>query len=407
VVTAPFTFLGAPPASRWSEFDHGLDVRVRPANADDSLGRARSDALVRQAFDAWDGVQSASVHLALGPDAPEGPSIAGGVCNGQNVVQFNDPEDELPDLTNCSGVLAVGGFCAHATAIGPGGASYKVIDEGDITVNRRVVDCFSERDLAEVLTHEIGHVLGLGHSSDNEPEPNPTLRNATMYFLAHFDGRGASLREDDIAGISVLYPADNDGDRIPDEFDDCLGTPSGAAVDASGCACADPGHVPCAGGDACNAASCDARTAHCRVEALDCTGGEPCLAGTCTLATGCSTTPVTGFDAIECGVERNFLPAACSGERLPRTVRRQITRGRSLIARAGQRADQAQERLLDKAERRLERALTAVEHAADPARKRPLSADCADRLRLLVGDASLRVESRGTDSLFVPVPGGS
>jgi hypothetical protein len=405
IVTAPFTFLGAPPASRWFEFDRGLDVRIRSANADDSLGRTRSDTLVRQAFGAWDGVESATVRLALGTDAAEGPSIASGVCNGQSVVEFNDPADELPDLTNCSGVLAVGGFCAHATAIGPGGATYKVIDEGDIIVNRRVVDCFSERNLAEVLTHEIGHVLGLGHSSDDPSEPNPTLRNATMYFLAHFDGRGASLRDDDIAGISILYPADHDGDRIPDEFDDCLGTPAGATVDPSGCACADPGHVACTGDDTCNAASCDPTTAQCAVAPVDCTGGEPCLTGTCTLAAGCSTTPVTGFDAIDCALERDFTPEACAHDRVPRAARRLVTRGQSLVGRARHATGEGEDRLLDKAVRRLERALAAVEHAADPARKRPLSTDCAERLRLLVGDARVRVESRGTSSLFDPVPG--
>jgi hypothetical protein len=58
-----------------------------------------------------------------------------------------------------------------------------------------------------VLTHEFGHTLGLGHSSENPAEPNAILRSATMYYAAHFDGRGATLRNDDIAGVQALYPA--------------------------------------------------------------------------------------------------------------------------------------------------------------------------------------------------------
>src|SRR5439155_1420235 len=53
-------------------------------------------------------------------------------------------------------------------------------------------------NFAEVATHELGHVLGLGHSTDT---------TATMYATAHFDGRGAALKADDLAGLRSMYPA--------------------------------------------------------------------------------------------------------------------------------------------------------------------------------------------------------
>src|SRR5881296_3691759 len=46
--------------------------------------------------------------------------------------------------------------------------------------------------------HELVHALGLGHS---------TSPDATMYAFAHFDGRGAALRDDDRAGARFAYPA--------------------------------------------------------------------------------------------------------------------------------------------------------------------------------------------------------
>jgi hypothetical protein len=404
VRTDEFTLLGAPPASRWFDFDRGGTVAIRSANGAAEIGRARSDTVVQRAVGAWTGVQNATVRLALGSDAPVGPSIAGGVCDGRSVVQFDDPADELDDLPGCSGVLAVGGFCSRATAIGPGGDTFRVIAEGDVTVNRRVAACYGETGVAEVLTHELGHVLGLGHSSENASEPDFRLRDATMFFLAHLDGRGAAVREDDEVGIRFLYPADDDGDGIPSEFDRCPDTPHGHVIDATGCACVDAGHEPCTGGDTCTNARCDPKTAACVLEPVDCTGGEPCLSGTCTLDGGCMTEPVVGYDAIACGLERAFTPAACAADRIPHRFRDLVRRARRLVARAWRASPARQNARLGRAATMLTRALGRLERAVDPNRRRPLSTACADQLRVLVQDARLRIESHGTAMSFVPTP---
>jgi len=404
VRTDGFTLLGAPPASRWFDFDRGTTVAIGSANGAAELGRARSDTLVQRGIGAWTGVQNATVRLALGGDAPAGPSIAGGVCDGRSVVQFDDPADELDDLTGCSGVLAVGGFCSHATTVGPGGDTYRVIVEGDVTVNRRVAACYGEPGASEVLTHELGHVLGLGHSSENASEPDFRLRDATMFFLAHLDGRGAAVRGDDEAGIRVLYPADDDGDGIPSEFDRCPDTPRGHVIDATGCACVDAGHEPCAGGDTCTDARCDPKSAACVLEPVDCTGGEPCLSGMCTLEGGCTTEPVGGYDAIACGLERDFTPAVCLGDRVPRRFRDLVRRARRLVARAWGASPARQDARLRRAAARLTRALVRLERATDPSRRRPLSDACADQLHALVQDARIRIESHGAATSFVPTP---
>lgn len=57
----------------------------------------------------------------------------------------------------------------------------------------------------EVLTHEVGHVIGLAHSS-NVTTNDSVLTNSIMYYLAHADGRGAKLNSYDTNVIRAVHP---------------------------------------------------------------------------------------------------------------------------------------------------------------------------------------------------------
>ena len=73
------------------------------------------------------------------------------------------------------------------------GIIYLNISAGDANIAN-----FDTNVLTIILAHEIGHILGLGHSAD---------LNALMYFDASYKNKLA-LAQDDIDGVSYLYPSD-------------------------------------------------------------------------------------------------------------------------------------------------------------------------------------------------------
>jgi hypothetical protein len=296
-VTARFTLLGPPEQApaRWFEPDAGLPVAIRLVNNDAALGRRASEDLVAQAFAAWSDVPSASIVLTNGDGGVRAGSVAGGVCDDVSQIQFEDPLDEIPNLSaRCSGVLAVGGFCTSRETTRVSGRTFLRISEGDATINNGVGECLCRQtpercttDLLETVAHEIGHAIGLGHSSESRTEPNRVLREALMYAFAHHDGRGAALNQDDIDAVTFVYPeTDTDRDGVPNVRDRCAATPAGFVADDEGCACTEPASAGCDDGNACTLDRCIAADGSCRHDALHCSDVDPCTIDGCDAATG-------------------------------------------------------------------------------------------------------------------------
>lgn len=200
--SSQFTLLGN---VRWFEPDSGQPVPyvVNPTPSSvsgfPSLSVPASD--VAAAASAWSVVPGCALRVTSG--GQQTTCYINTETPGINIVSNNCDGRNAP-TTSCSGILAWGGYSSGTSETKIiNGTSFRRITQGFISFNPYAVCYFSDHcDVQEITTHEMGHALGLAHSADP---------NATMYAYAHFDGRCAAIRSDDVAGITFVYPGSSGG----------------------------------------------------------------------------------------------------------------------------------------------------------------------------------------------------
>jgi Matrixin/Putative Ig domain len=194
--TAEFVFLSDP--VRWMEADSGQPIRyfVNP-NASPVAGGGSAE--IARAMAAWPNQSGASIQLQVAGQT----GSCGIVFDNINTISFGDCLNQLDPPVGCSGIVALTAISWIRETKVIGGTTFSKLLEAD-TVFNDGMNCFlaNSANLAEIACHELGHSIGLDHSTD------PT---AIMWGSARGQGRDATLGADDKAGVLAIYPASPGG----------------------------------------------------------------------------------------------------------------------------------------------------------------------------------------------------
>jgi hypothetical protein len=190
-------------ADRWFRFDQGRSVEWHVfEGGQPGLGLDDTISAFQTALQTWNDDPRTDIRYEYvgTTDANAGFDDYDGV----NTILFDDPHHDglhaVPGSFTCpaGGVIAIGGPWFYSVNLPYHGYRVHESVEADIITNDGTQCLFqSNRTVAEeVFTHELGHTLGLGHTSDPD---------AIMFASVHNDGRGAALKQDDLDGIAEFY----------------------------------------------------------------------------------------------------------------------------------------------------------------------------------------------------------
>lgn len=220
VVSALLTLMAATPAQAWRGNGRIWDLDEMPVAwyaPDPAVGDVLSMPsgaaveILPAAFQSWANVPCSPLEAEFGGfmDHNDGDPNS----DSLNQFFFEDNNNELG-----SGVLAAcWSWYTTDVILHSNGEDYYKLTNFDIVSNDGVNygtpedihsgDCTSQYSFLGVMTHELGHGFGLGHSCESDEAcPDPLLREATMYWSTP---ACATLQEepneDDIAGVNALY----------------------------------------------------------------------------------------------------------------------------------------------------------------------------------------------------------
>jgi len=177
---------------RWGVAEVTVDLALEATP--EELTREQAESAVRAALEVWTPFLPTDLSIGFAQSTDEG--LEQDAFDRLNVVTWADDPDDPGYEASALAVTYVT-YRTNSGRITDADIVINAVTESWVAGETEKADCGNDYDLQNVLTHEFGHFLGLGHSPEDD---------ATMYATAaHCEIAKRDLADDDIAGVETLY----------------------------------------------------------------------------------------------------------------------------------------------------------------------------------------------------------